>query len=200
MKHTVIAAVLLLGLGTTVFAQETTKSTSTIPQKREEIKEKIEQKKMELQPQIEEKRQAIKEQILDKKSEKGTQLQILAQDRVSKILSHIFERFEAVLVKFDGIVLRINNRITKLQEQGVDVTESKRLLEEAIEHIEESASLIAASKIELQETLTTPTSKEDIKTTIEICKTSLKKTQQALVAVIGSLKASDGTGEELLAE
>ncbi len=200
MKKIILLLAAFLILGTPVFALETSTTTQAIPQKREEIKQRIEEKRMELQSQIQEKREEVKKQILEKKSDVKTRLQILAQDRVSKILLQIFERFEAVLVKFDGIVLRIETRITKLNEQDISTTESQELLILAKKQIEDSNALIAASKIELKAAVTTETSREDIRNTIEICKTSLKKSQDALIAVIASLKSVEGSDEELSVE
>lgn len=198
MKKTILPLALFLLIGTSVYAQETSVTTATFPQKREEIKQRIEEKKNELQPLIEKKREEIKKQISEDQGEIKTKLQFFAQDRVSKVLIQIFERFEAVIIKFDGVVLRLENRITKLDEQNIDTTIPKELLLEAKTDIAQAIALITASKIELQKTLTQETSKEELKKTIEVCKTSLKEVQSSLIAVVISLKNLGETEDELV--
>jgi len=187
---------IFFALSAVVFAQEIDAPLPLL-QKREEIKQHIEQKQIELHPQIQEKRQEIQNQV-ETEGEQKTKLQILAQERVLKIVSLVFEQLEAVLVKFDGIVVRIEARIAKLNEQGTSTTKTEQLLLEAKTQIEDSTALIAATKIELQTSIMTETSKEDIKKSIEACKTSLKETQQVLIDVIVSLKNLGNSDEELI--
>jgi hypothetical protein len=185
MKHAHIIIFLLCIFPLCTSAQE---ENLTIPQKHEEIKQKIEEKINNLQTQIEEKRVEIKEQIRSTQEDQQTKLQILAQERVSKIITQIFEQFEAMIVKFDGIILRVENRISKLDEENIDTTQSKELLLESKEKLEEATALIAATKLELQTMLLSEISKEQIKTSIVLCKDSLKEVKQSLVHVINSIK------------
>lgn len=200
MKHTFLYLIIFFAINNVAFAQENEKNLLPIPQKREEIKQYIEEKKSELQPQIQEKRQEIKDQIEIQGQEQKTKLQILAQERVLKIISYIFEQFDAILVKFDGITLRIDTRITKLKEQGIPTKDLEDLVLKAKLKVQNSNALIAASKIELQTSITTETSKESIKSTIESCKVSLKEAQASLVGVIDALKIIENVDEELSVE
>jgi hypothetical protein len=199
MKYILIIVSILFVFETPVFAEE---STSTplyrLPQNRQEIKQKIEEKKIKLETRIQDKQQEIKSFIEEKKEGQKTKLDIFTQQRVATILANIFERFDAVLVKFDGVVTRIESRITKLKEENVDTSASEKLLTQAKTKIEDATTLIAASKIELQTAITTQTSKQDIKDTLKICKTSLGETQQALISVITSLKGLSDVNDELL--
>lgn len=199
MKKVAVTTVLFLSLTQLTFAQEVVDITSSIPQKREEIKQFIETKKAELKPIIDEKRQEIKAQIVDSKDVQKTQLQILAQQRVLKVVNSIFEVFEAVLVKFEGIIVRIEARIEKLNSQDVDTAESQALLLQAKASLKDTTALISATKIELQNAIESEISKDQIKLSIETCKKSLKGTQELLVQVISSLK-NDGDSEDLLIE
>lgn len=180
----IYSIVLGLFLVTPVFAEE----ALTIPQKRDEIKQKIEEKKFELQDEIKEKQVEIKNKIASSSEEQKIKLQIFAQERVLNILVQIFEQFEAVLVKFDGIVIRIDARITKLDESNFDTTEQKELLKIAKQNIQDSTALVAATKLELQSLVTDEISKNQIKSSIQACKDSLKKSHQSLVDVVESLK------------
>jgi len=168
-----------------VYAQE---ETLIIPQKREEIKQKIEEKKSILQTQIVQKREEVKEQINSFPKEQKTKLQILAQERVLKAVTHIFEQFEATIVKFDGIILRVENRIAKLENEGVDATKTKELLEVSRVKLQETTALVAANKLELGALIATEISKDQIKTSVTLCKESLKEVKMSLIEVIDSLK------------
>jgi hypothetical protein len=174
----------------------------SLPQNREEIKQKIEEKKSEVQNKIEEKRAEIKGQIQQVAEEQKTEVQIFAQERILKILQQIFEKFDAVLVKFDGISERIDIRISKNEENGLDMTKQKELLAAAKENILQSTALVAATKIELDTLIKSATfSKEQIKKSVDVCKESLKTTQKSLVDVIESLKlVGDISSDNLIFE
>lgn len=199
MKQTILSFALFLILGTTVFAQETSLTIDALPQNRQEIKERITQKNIELQSQIEQKRLEIKEQNQKKEITTKVQLQIVAQDRVSKIVSQIYEKLEAILVKFDGITIRIEARIQKLKDKGMNTENAEALLTISKVNIEDTTTLIAASEFEIQNSLETKTSVEVIKSAIEECKISLKTIQSGLVEVVSSLKILGDT-EELSVE
>lgn len=200
MKYTFICALIFSLLTSFAFAQEQAKPLSSLPQKKEEIKLHIDGKKEELKIQIEEKRVEIKNQFDLQKNGTTTRLQFFAQERVTKIVSLIFQQFEAVLVKFDGITLRLQARIQKLNDQGISTTVSETLLLNAQSKIQESTTLIVATKLELESAIAGEISKEQIKNSIDACKTSLKETQEALIDVINSLKQLDGSEEDLFAE
>jgi hypothetical protein len=198
MKQLILFIFIFSAISYFAFAQDDT--LLPIIQKREDIKQYVEEKEQELHSQIQEKRQEIQVQIETQGGEEKTKLQILAQERILKIVTHIFEQLEAVLVKFDGIVMRIDARIIKLNEEGVSTTESEILLVHAKTKIEESSTLVAATKLELQKAITTEISKENIKKSIEICKISLKETQSSLIEVITSLKTEGNFEDDLLVE
>lgn len=196
MKHVFIYITLFFAFSPFVFAQE--QEVLVIPQKQEEIKKHIEEKRTALQSQIQEKQEEIQEQIRATSSKPS--FEFFTQERTLKIISRIFEQFEAVLVKFDGIIIRIEARITKLNEQGISTLPIEELLLETKIQIKDSTALIIASKIELEKAIATEISKEEIKNTIEICKTSLKNTQTSLINVIVLLKNVDTSDEELLTQ
>ncbi len=182
------------------FAQEQATTTINFPQKIDEIKQHIEEKKIEFNFEIEQKRLEIKQQIeLSNSLENETRLSILSHERVLKAVINVFELFDAVLVKFDGIITRIDARMSKLSEDNIDTLESEKLLDIAKEKLKESIILITSSKIELELAMEGNISKEEIKNIINSCKTSLKVTQSSLADVIDSLKSvsSDQEGISL---
>ena len=183
MKY--IFAVLFFASYSFVNAQE---STISIPQKRVEIQQKIDEKKLILESQIQQKRLEIKEKIDALTPEQKPQFQIFAQEKTLKVISQIFERFEAVLVKFDGIILRTEAKITVLEEAGQDTLIAKELLETAKQDLASSTVLIAASKLELQDSVSKGITKDQIKIIVDLCKESLKNTQQTLMLVVENLK------------
>lgn len=189
MKYKAIVLIISLLYVTPLFAQE---QNVQILQTREEIRQKISEKNLELQVQILEKQAEIKTQINSFASEnQKTKLQIFAQERILKTLTKIFDRYEAVLIKFDGIVARIDTRIAKLEETNINTDSQKQLLALAKQNIQDSTVLLAATKLELENLIKAEVSKEQIKMSIELCKTSLKATHQSLLAVIATFKSED---------
>jgi hypothetical protein len=185
MKYKAIILIISLLYITPVFAQE---QDLQILQTREEIREKILFKNSELQEKIELKRIEIKQKIEAISEEQKIKTNILIQERVLKIIIQVFEQLEAMIVKFDGIVIRIENRIAKLDAEDIDTSNTKELLIESKTKIEEATVLIAATKLELESRISTEISKEEIKASIELCKNILEETRLSLIKVVRSLK------------
>lgn len=169
-------------------------------QRRDEIKAHFEEQKIKLGSKVEEKRQEIKKRLEERKIDSKTRLEEGSKERILKITNHIFDKSEAFLVKFDGIVDRIEERITKLKDSGADTSEAENLLDQAKVKIEDTTTLLVATKLELQNSIDTETSKEEIKITIQDIKTSMKETHASLVKVIESLKNLGSSDEKTLTE
>jgi hypothetical protein len=182
---TFIFLLLFLGLVSTTNAQE---SQIQIPQSKEEIQLRLETKKQTLQTQITQKRQEIKDALAG--SSDSIKLPITAQERVSKATAIIFDRLEAFIIRYDGLIQRLETRISNTPESDTKIKATQLLLDAKI-NLNESTTLILATRKEIEDSLLTKTSLEIIKTNVEICRASLKKTHDALLLTIRSIKAVD---------
>jgi len=190
---------ILLGLsifiltGVFVYAQED--ETEENPparmiQNREEIRDRMQEKREEMRGEISEKREEVRQTITERKEARKVQLQANAQERVLKITGKIFERFDAVLIKFDGITQRIESRITKLEEEGSDMTEARSALEDAQSNATETTALILATKEEIELLVSDESSKEGIRTLMTQVKVSLQETKKSFLKIISLIETS----------
>ncbi len=192
-RQAAIIALVCALTASTAWAEESATSTrgEKFGQKRDEIRASFKEKKDEVKTQIQEKRAEIKTNIEERKGEKKIKLEERAKDRVTKILERVFGRFEAFVARYEGFATRIQSRIDKLDEKGVDTSEMKALLNTAEESLEDSVAEIAAAKDELDALVAGESSKEAIRAIVGEAKASLKETHAAFVAAVKSLKASD---------
>lgn len=168
------------------------------PQKIDEIKQKVEYKKESLHEKIQLKQQELQQK---KATSTDTVVQIFTQEKLLKISEHAFDKIEAILVKFEGIVARLEVRISKLEESGVDVVSSKELLSKAKISIEDTYVLIFAAEANLNNEKTLSINIKQLKDSFTEYKDMLKSTQDTLLLVVESLKNKDNLGDEgLLSE
>ncbi len=199
MKRQAAVIALVCALtASTALAEESATSTrgEKFGQKRDEIRTSFKEKKDEMKTQIQEKRAEIKTNIEERKGERKVRLEERAKERVSKILERVFGRFEAFVVRYEGFATRIQSRIDKLDEKGVDTSEMKSLLKTAEESLDDSVAEIAAAKDELEALVAGESSKEAIRAIVGDTKASLKETHMAFVATVKALKASDKNDED----
>jgi hypothetical protein len=206
MKKTAVAALVFALTLTTVWAQEdevVRPKGERIVQKREDIQrsfeekrdgmqEKISEKRIELQ----EKREELKVNREERQAERRIKLEERAKERVSKITDRVLARFEAFVVRYEGFADRIQSRIDKLEEKGVETSEMKDLLNKAEDSLSDTVAVIAASKDEIRDLVEGESSKEEIRAIVSEAKVSLKGTHAAFVEAVKSLKASDKDVEE----
>jgi hypothetical protein len=160
-------------------------------QTRSEIQEKILQKRIELQTQIQEKQIEIKSKIQQDLEIQKVRLPFSAQGRVLIALEKIFNRFDAVIVKYYGLTSRIESRIQKMKDEGVDTVKAENLLLIAKTKLDDSSSYTVASREELKNIVQQDSSKEIIQTTINQITNDLKGSYEALLNVIVELKVSE---------
>lgn len=190
MKTSILYITIFLAVSTTVYAQEDS-VVLDIPQNKEEIQEKIESKAENIQSIISQKQEEVQVLIEEVPEEQKTKLIPTAQERVLKIITIVFERFGAFIVRYDSIVVRLENRILSIEQQGDSVEVPRELLEKAKLNLLESTALIIATKTELEKAISSETSLEAIRTSINLCRQSLQNTHTSLIEVITSIKAND---------
>jgi len=190
-KVIIITAFLLLPLH--IHAQEV-----AFPQNINEIKQKIDHKRNPLSERIELKKQELQQK---RATTTDSSIQILTQEKVSKIIEHTFNKFEAVLVRFDGIVARLEVRISKLEQNNAGVVELKESLDKVKISIDDAYVLILASKEDFPKEDVVSLNKDEIKQSFAEYKKSLKNIQDSLLSISQSLRNKDNLeDEEFLSE
>lgn len=169
-------------------------------QKREEIKnqmeakrDEMEQKRENIKDQIETKREEIKDKMEERRE---TALSVI-KERLDKFSENVVKRFNAAIERLETLANRIDSRIAKMEEEGLDVLNAKELLSIAEVKIETAKTSTAGISLESQavvsdsDTSSTTTIKANFDTLrrqIETAKTDIKAAHTALVDVINTLK------------
>jgi hypothetical protein len=188
MKKSIIFTIFLLCISNTTFAQNIPNNQNQ-SQNKIEIDQKITEKRALLQSEIDKKKAEVRTLIESKKQDNVSAIQVLARERILKAIEVLFERMEAFIVRYDKIITRLENRISTMNPESQ--TEAQALLAVAKSNLNDSITLISATKSELTNTLQTQTAPETIRMIISISTESLKKTHESLIDVIRSLKADD---------
>lgn len=165
-------------------------------EKREEVQNRIEEKKEsqkekqeEVQNRVEERKAEMEKKKVEIKGRLEEQIRERVKTSVEKILAH----FESLLNKISEIKDKTQERIVALELRGIDLTESKTLMEIVPVKIEEAKTEIANLKIALQEALDSEEPQTAFETTKELtlsAKNAVKEAHKSLVDVISSIKAS----------
>lgn len=154
--------------------------------KRENAKEKLEEKKAERAEKMEEKR-----------AEKTKRLEERAKKRIDAYVERISKRLTVALERMDKIIGRVESRIAKLEEKftdrGLDLSDAKRLLNEARDEVASAREDVSAVGGAIEGALNTDNPKESFSVIRELIKdavASVKSAHRALVEAVKSVKAS----------
>lgn len=165
-------------------------------EKREEVQNRVEEKKeglKENQEKIQNKVEEKKTEMESKKAEIKGRLEKQIRERVKNSVEKILTHFESLLNKISEIKNKTQERIVALELKGIDLTESKTLMEIVPVKIEEARTEIANLKIALQKALDSEEPQTAFQTTKELtisAKEAVKEAHKSLVDVIESIKAS----------
>lgn len=113
------------------------------------------------------------------------------QERIQQKAAKIMERLETATMNQEKLLTRVNNRITKLETAGKDLTAVKTSAATAAESVKTAQASLETLRTSLT-TLTTATTplkimteaKEQIRATVE----KIRAAHQSIVATISSLK------------
>lgn len=175
---------ILIGIPSRINAQDI-----FIPQTTYEIKQKIQEKSILLDQKINEKKEQITQSVSTSTQNIG--YYILTEEERTEEINHIFDSFEALLIRFETIIARLELRISKLEQQQIDVSEAKQLLENTKSSLEESYVLVLATRKYIEENRPYSLTTDQMKHYINENKTNLKKIQQTLLATVFALKNKD---------
>jgi chromosome segregation ATPase len=169
-KITVLAGLLTILIPLTASAKASTTPIKT-------LKEKVEAKRDEVKNKIEERKDDARERI---------------ETRFAKFMAKVVERLNAAAGRFDKITLRIESRLTKLEDEGADESKARALLITAKQKLDIARISINNVNIAASSTISASTTLKmnypAIKNVVEKAKDDLKATQAALVDVIRNIK------------
>lgn len=131
------------------------------------------------------------------------------QEKRSEILKHMseqmFKRMEAAIERLTKLSDRVDSRIQKLKEQGVDTTKSEALIKTTRVKITEATTAVEAAKQEMEgaatlaDTSASSTKPVDagkkVRDQLEKARVAITAAHKSLVAAVESLKASSALRE-----
>jgi len=113
------------------------------------------------------------------------------QIRITNLAANMSNRIEAAIERFTKISTRIETRISKLEQAGIDTTDAKQKLSVAQETLNLAQTNISTIDILVYNATTSQTPKEDwstVKQTFLATGKLLRESQQELREVVKSLK------------
>lgn len=155
-----------------VYAENST--LGDIRDQRQEKKSELIEKKQE----VKEKKQEVRQTVKDKEASRRAEINQKAKEAVLKRLGNISKHLNAYLKRLDKIASKIENRVAKLKEKGVDTSKAEKELAEA--RVLGEAAKVAVDKA-VGDIGSIPES-ADIKTLLEGIKSSIKSAKDALFA------------------
>jgi hypothetical protein len=139
-------------------------------------------------------RMQAEERNVARAREERTEKQIVQKkERVNKYLNNINRKMDAAIDRLDTLIERIKSRIVKFEERGVDMSESKRLLEIANSDVRNAVESISTAETNAREALAGDPSRDTFGNVVsELTKTkeSLRSAHTSLVQAIKAMKAS----------
>lgn len=192
-----ICVLLLAMIQSEVSAQEVEENQEPIIFDRNESKAKFEERKEQIQQKVEEKRLEIKESVSQMQGERRIKLHEQAQERVFTAIDKVLSRFEAVTVRYDGLTIRIQSRIDKMNQDGLDTSSALQLFIIAQENLDNSVADIAVAREKIKNMLQEESSKETLKALVLDLKTSLRTTHVSYIETVKALKEISLDSEEI---
>jgi hypothetical protein len=153
-------------------------------------KERLHERATHLSDRLEAKRVEMGE----RKSERQAMLAERHQDRILEHVKQLVRRLSAAIERMKILAGRLQSRIDKLTERGLDMTDEQILLDTALDHIASASTDVDAIEDAVIEMLNSDDPrnafekvKELVRTTIQ----SVKDAHKSLVEAIRSVKSSD---------
>lgn len=195
-----IITILAIGLAMLpiVSYAENASSTNQIRTKEElqEMREKAEDRKETIKEEMERRKEEVQNQIQERREE----LQNKVENKIADFILKISNRYGAAIERLEGIAERIESRIIKLEDQGINQTKAKELVLEAREKIttaKASLTLIGDWEAEMKSVASSTASSTasniksrfpELKNLIAGGKEDIKEAHAALVEVIKNIK------------
>lgn len=133
---------------------------------------------------------AIKEQKNAERIEKISEKQ---RKQIGLAINKIADNFEKTLEKIEQIGVKLQERITLMEQKGFDMTESSKLVQDIPAKVTQAKEKVAQMKVELSKAIESEDPRaafNSMRPLVETTKNVIKETHQSLVSVIVSIKAS----------
>lgn len=196
LKNIIITHLVMLVLfagAAMALAQESTTTPKRTPAEIEasiqDRKAQMEERKLELEQTATERQQQIQDQREEVKTnieERRAQLEARAQARITNLAANMSNRMEAVLARLQNITDRIESRIKKLNELGVNTEEAETALASAQMSID--AALAEIDNID--EAVNSAIGSEDVKTNWIGVKETYQKIHDHILTARAELRAT----------
>jgi len=136
--------------------------------------------------------------VQERIEERGEKLDERRKARIRAYVGRLLKRMDAALLRFEMFSDRINSRIAKFNERGVDTTEAERLLSEAHDDIINARAELQNVQDELEVALESENPKKAFRTaraSFVSARDLIKEVHASLVRVIRALKGSTSGNE-----
>ena len=176
------ALLLVFTAAVAAYAQGTAPTTTDRAEVREEGR-------AELREQLEERREAIAERVEEARNAISAQ----AQKRIINLAANISNRIDASVTRLENIATRLNRRIGKLENEGVDTTAAKAELEAAHATLATIKADMSTIDALVYGSVTSESPREDwqnVKAQYRKTRTDLLTAQNQLRASVAALKAA----------
>jgi hypothetical protein len=147
-------------------------------------------------------RQAEMEERRAEMEERRSQIQVMLSERVQVRIENfangLFRALDAGVLRLENIAERIDSRIEKLEDDGMDMSAQAELLLNAEVEIDEAETEIAEARVELEAMLSSDTPREaleNVRTALSEAKQALREARQALIETVQSIKRAMGEQE-----
>ena len=134
--------------------------------------------------------------------ERRSQIQVMLDERVQARIENfangLFRALDAGVLRLENIAERIDSRIEKLEDDGMDMDAQTELLLGAEIQIDEAEAEIAEARVELEVMLSSDTPREaleDVRTALSEAKQALREAKQALVETVQSIRMAMSEAE-----
>lgn len=202
-KKFLASGLILFGLLPMFAFAEDSDDTSTSTRVREEVRNRIEERSENREEQrntIKANIEARKEEVKNAVQERREAVEQKVLGRLEKFVSTIVTRFESATGRLETLSARIKSRIDKLNEAGIDTTDSQKLLDEANAKILLAKAEVAKIKPKADEVVSGDTRAlyPELKEVVNTAKEAIKEAHSALIEVVKSLKPGQQRLEEKL--
>ncbi|MBL7045457.1 MAG: hypothetical protein ISR99_00240 [Parcubacteria group bacterium] len=166
-----------------------------LAEKKDDRAETLESKRAEL-----ENRKAQREAEIDeRRQERQEQLSERSKRRVEAYVLRLVNRMNAAVERLRELMVRVDSRITKFEERGVDVSEAKRFSAVAKEEIAKADSAVKDAAQSVRDALAgnDPQNQRDvINSKFRVAKDAIVEAHKAVISAVRALKASVDTNSD----
>ncbi len=136
-------------------------------------------------------------------TQQGTRvsLQTRAQERIIQLAANVSNRFDATIRRFAHISTRLESRITKFEQAGMDTTGAKAALEQSRASLEQAQTLMFNIDATIYNAVTSESPRSawpSVRTLLQDVHTELLTTQESLRGAIAALKDTTVQNNESL--